>query len=108
MLTKGSWFYFVTGCKVCDYAFEREPGYFTGASWMVNYAALAGFGCGFGAFLLYRLPNLDAMWIAAIVSVFLIAFGLWFIPYSKALWLGFGHFIHPLTSADRYIKNKIN
>jgi len=104
---EGSWFYFRSGCKVCDYVYEREPGYFTGASWMVNYAALALSGCGIGAFLLYRLPDLDAMWIAAIVSVFLIVFGLWFVPYSMALWLGFDHIVHPLTPADRYVEKKL-
>ena len=104
---KGSWFYFRTGCKVCDYVYEREPGYFTGASWMVSYAALALFGCGFGALLLYRLPDLDAMWIAAIVSVFLIVFGLWFVPYSMAIWLGFDHIVHPLTPEDRYVEKKV-
>jgi hypothetical protein len=105
--TEGSWFYFRTGCKVCDYVYEREPGYFTGASWMVSYAALALSGCGFGALLLYRLPDLDAMWIAAIVSVFLIVFGLWFVPYSMAIWLGFDHIVHPLTPEDRYVEKKV-
>ncbi len=98
----GSWFYFRPGCKICDYVYEREPGYFTGASWMINYAALAGSGCMLGALLLVLLPNLDALWVAALVSVFLIIFGMWFIPYSMALWLGFDHLLHPLTQADRY------
>jgi len=98
----GSWFYFGQGCKTCDYVYEREPGYFTGASWMVNYAVSAVFGCSMGALLLFKLPDLDALWVASIVSVFLIAFGMWFIPYSMAIWLGFDHLIHPLTPADRY------
>jgi hypothetical protein len=69
---------------------------------MVNYAVSAVFGCGMGALLLFKFPELDGLWIATIVSVFLIGFGLWFVPYSMALWLGFDHAIHPLTPADRY------
>ena len=69
---------------------------------MINYAALAGSGCMLGALLLVLLPNLDALWVAALVSVFLIIFGMWFIPYSMAFWLGFDHLLHPLTKADRY------
>ncbi len=101
-----SWFNFAYGCKVCDYSFEREPGYFTGASWMVNYTVSAFFGLSMGAALMVLRPDLDGLIVAAIVSVFLIAFGLWFIPYSMALWLGFDHLIHPLRPEERFRPSK--
>lgn len=69
---------------------------------MVNYAVSATFGCGFAAYMLYRFPSLDALVIAGVVSAFLIVFGLWFVPYSMAIWLLFDHHVHPLTPADRY------
>lgn len=101
-----SWFNFADGCQVCDYSFEREPGYFTGASWMVNYTVSALSGLGMGAALMILFPDLDGLVVAAIVSVFLIAFGLWFIPYGMAIWLGFDHFIHPLRPEDRFRPSK--
>ncbi|MEY4631208.1 MAG: hypothetical protein RIQ81_1328 [Pseudomonadota bacterium] len=97
-----SWFNFAEGCPVCDYRFEREPGYFTGASWMVNYTASALFGLSMGAAIMVFLPDLDGLIVAAVVSLFLIGFGLWFIPYSMALWLGFDHLIHPLNPEERF------
>lgn len=102
LLRQGSWFQFDHGCQVCDYSYEREPGYFTGASWMVNYTVSAIFGCGLAAFSLYRFPAVDALVTAGGVSIFLVVFGLWFVPYSMALWLLFDHTLHPLTENEQY------
>src|SRR5690348_4955994 len=65
----GSWFTFGPGCRECNYSYEREIGYFSGASWMVSFTVVSLLGFAVAALLLYLLPDIDALWIAAIVGL---------------------------------------
>src|SRR5438034_5774188 len=59
-------------CPVCNFAFEREPGYYTGA---IAVTVLIVLGC--------TLP---------------ILLPLLFYRPTKGLWMSFDHFIHPVSS----------
>jgi hypothetical protein len=97
---KGSWFEFKEGCSICNYRYEREAGYFTGASWMINYTVISLAGVGMAWYLVAATP-LRGLWIASMISLFVIVFGLWFFPYGKAIWMYFDHLINPLSADDR-------
>src|SRR4051812_50019660 len=52
------WFRPLHGCPHCDYAYEREPGYFLLAIWGLNYGLIAGWGVigGVGIAALFLPP----------------------------------------------------
>lgn len=82
--------------------FEREEGYYTGASWMVTFPAVGLLGFGMAGFMLGFVPSLDWMLVVTVTSVAMIAFGAWFTPYSFASWLWMEHRLHPLNVDDRF------
>ncbi len=94
-----SWFEFKEVCPRCHYKIERENGYFTGASWMINFPVTASL-----AFLLviwlYQAGGWGSMSIAGIAAFFTFAFGLWFFPFSQSLWLYIEHRLRPLEAED--------
>jgi hypothetical protein len=102
LLRPGSWFQLREGCPRCNYLYEREPGYFTGASWVLTYTAGALAGIAAGAVLLWRLPELSSTTVsfAAAAAAALTAFG--FMPFGKALWLYLDHFLHPLEQQEAW------
>jgi uncharacterized protein (DUF983 family) len=102
------WFQFQHGCQCCDYRYEREIGYFTGASWMVMFPIVALVGFAMAAALLIFVPHLDALVVAAICSVAMVGVGVLIMPLSMALWLYGDHAIHPLNPDDRYDKELVN
>ena len=97
-----SWFHFADGCAACDFMYEREEGYYTGASWLVTFPAVGVAGFGMAGLLLGFVPSLDWMLVVILTSVAMIAFALWFTPYSFALWLWFEHRLHPLNADDHF------
>lgn len=97
-----SWFVFDRGCQRCDYAYEREVGYFTGASWLVNFPVVGVTSFVFAAILLALYPDWDALVIAIVASVFILILGILFTPFSMALWMYFEHSFHPLDEDDKY------
>lgn len=99
----GSWFTFAGGCPSCDYNFEREPGYYSGASWMVNFPAIGVTGFALGGFLLYSAGNTDNLMIPIGVGIYMLVFGALFTPHSMAIWLYFEHLLHPIDAEDRYV-----
>ena len=103
-----TWFQFQRGCRPCNYRFERELGYFTGASWMVMFPMVALVGFIMAAALLVLFPHLDALLVAALCSIAMIGMGVGVMPLSMALWLYIDHVIHPLHSDDTYDKELIN
>lgn len=99
----GTWFAFDTGCKECDYLFEREAGYFVGATWMVNFPIISFFGlCVAGPLVLFG-TQLGALAIAAIASAAVLIFALLSFNRCNALWIYLDHLIHPLTEEDRWL-----
>lgn len=103
-----SWFQFQRGCRDCDFRFEREIGYFTGASWMVMFPIVALVGFAMAAVLLVLVPHLDGLVVAAICSVAMVGVGILVMPLSMALWLYIDHGIHPLNEDDTYDKELVN
>src|SRR5947209_1737943 len=76
LLKEKSFFTFRPHCPTCKYRLEREEGYYTAGSWMINFPFTATLSFILAAFLMIKFPNLDALIIASITSVFLIALGL--------------------------------
>ena len=74
---KGSWFQFREGCTTCGYRYERELGYYSGASWMINFpvTGLLGF---FLVVALVMWTPLTATPLAILTSVFVLSFCLGF------------------------------
>jgi uncharacterized protein (DUF983 family) len=101
-----SWLAFAQGCPKCQYAFEREVGYYTGASQMVLFPAVIGFGiiCGVMGYSF----GLKGLWLAAISSIAMVVSALVFFPWSQALWLLMDHFFHPLNKDDIESWRKLN
>lgn len=106
LLRRGSWFVFDDGCQRCDYSFERENGYYTGASWLVNFPMIGLTGFALAAVLLYFMQDADPLVIALITSIYMISFGAWFTPFSMAIWLYGEHRLHPRDHEDRYQANR--
>lgn len=96
----GSWFEFKDGCPRCNYRYEREDGYFSGAPWMVTYPILAvavlsiviGFSSDLG------LGSFKLMGAIALVAVMI---GLGLYPFSRAIWMVLDHLLHPLQDKDQ-------
>jgi hypothetical protein len=103
----GSWFAFDEGCKQCDYCFEREAGYFVGATWMVNFPVISFFGLCVAAPLVLFYSSLGALGIATIASSAVLLFALLSFNRCNALWIFLDHLIHPLTDEDRWSKKKV-
>jgi uncharacterized protein (DUF983 family) len=81
------WFTMVPDCPGCGLHFEREQGYFTGAS-AVNTIVIGGlFAVIFVGSLIATAPDIPVVPLLAVV-VPLMAFGpLLFYPFSKTIWV---------------------
>ena len=83
-------------CPSCEYRFEREEGYWTGAM-IVNIAACeVWFFVLFFGTMVASLP--DVRW-GPLLAVALITNGLLpivFYPHSKTLWMAMDLYLHPL------------
>jgi hypothetical protein len=79
------------GCPICQYRYERESGYFLGASW-IHYGVVAGTSLISGLIAdTFFHARLGIVLVAAIVPTFLIAAP--FIRWSKALFLSFDRYL---------------
>lgn len=77
-------------CPVCDYVYEREPGYFTGAMY-ISYG-LAVFSLIPTSLVLYllRVPDL---WIFVLMGLQLAVTSPLLVRYSRVFWLHLDHLI---------------
>lgn len=88
------WLNPLPGCAICGYAYEREPGYFLPATWMVQAFSVLGLGIGWGLFAQWMWsPPLPALFAIACVPALLFAF--LFARHSKAIYLAIEHAIDP-------------
>ncbi len=94
LLLKGSWLTFGTGCASCDYEYERETGYFSGASWVINYLVAGVSGLTIAGLLLWQMPAVGLGNVIAIAAGIGVAVA--FFPVAKALWIWLDHLLHPL------------
>ena len=87
----------LSGCPRCAYAYEREPGYFLPAIWVVHVFTVFGFGLVLGLALdtWFRVP---LGWLVVTVCVPMLIFALAFVRHAKAIYLAFDHWIDPQRS----------
>lgn len=88
------WFRMLPGCPRCSYPYEREPGYFLFALWMINFGMVTFFGLGLLLVLDHYFDlstaqlmffTLVPLWLLGIISV----------RHVKAFFLTLDHLIHP-------------
>lgn len=102
LLQRGSWFNFRAGCPRCGYRYEREEGYYTGGSWMVNFPVTATSIFVLSWVMVVKFPQLSGLLLAAAVSALAVVLGLFIYPFCMAIWMYFEHVFHPLTSEDQW------
>lgn len=95
----GNWFMFKQGCPRCGYRYEREVGYYTGASWMVNFPVTGTLGFLVATFLILQ-TDLKAMPVAIITSVSVLVFCVMFFPISQGIWMVIEQSFRPLNDDD--------
>jgi uncharacterized protein (DUF983 family) len=82
-------------CHNCDYAFEREEGYWVGAIIINTAITEAIFLALFLGILFASLP--DVRWQPLLTVALLVngVFPVLFFPHSKTLWMALDLYIHP-------------
>ncbi len=83
-------------CPVCNYAYEREPGYYTGAiavNLAVSELLIAAIAVPLAA---SQSVSLTVLILLGCTLPFLLP--LLFYRPTKSLWMSFDHFVHPASS----------
>ena len=83
-------------CPVCNYAFEREPGYYTGAvavNLVVSELLITVIAVPMAA---SQTVPLSVLIVLGCTLPFLLP--LLFYRPTKSLWMSFDHFVHPASS----------
>jgi uncharacterized protein (DUF983 family) len=97
----------VEKCERCGYAYEREPGYFLPAIWIVHVFTVFIFGLTLGLVA-------DAFWkpssgmLVVTVCVPMTTFALLFVRHAKAIYLAFDHWIDPQRVGETRPDSKIH
>lgn len=81
-------------CNHCNYAIEREAGYFSAVPWVFTYTPAAFLAIGL--WLLIKDLGLASGVQLSIVLTVAVLFSLFSLPYAKAFWLYIEHYLHPL------------
>jgi len=88
------WFSPLDGCPRCGYPYEREPGYFLAATWLINYGA--GSILGITIYLVLNAnTHLPISELLAAVLIPILFFNLLFARHSKALFIALDHLSDP-------------
>jgi len=101
LLKSGSFIEFGVGCQPCNYNYERELGYFSGASWMMNYAFASIMAMLAGGYMVWKHSEAGDLIVAGIPALFGGVGAFLFIPWGRSLWMWLDHTLHPLTEADQ-------
>lgn len=101
LLAEHSWFRFRKGCITCDYIYEREVGYYAGASQLISFPVASLFAFVLAAVLMFSFPTLNIMHVVGICGIIVVVSGALCTPISMALWMWFDHKFSPLTEKDR-------
>ena len=85
-------------CVVCDYQFQRGPGYFLGSIYF-NYGVTALL------LVIVYFPLYFSGWISSgtllvLGVVFSLLFPLWFFRYARSLWVGFDQYYDPVEDEE--------
>jgi uncharacterized protein (DUF983 family) len=92
------WFAMHEACAACGRRFHRDPGYLLGSIYF-NYGVTAT--CVVGMYFTMYFRN----WLSdgqrlAVLSLFAIAFPVWFFRYARALWIAFDERWDPWPNAE--------
>jgi uncharacterized protein (DUF983 family) len=101
LLKPGSFITFDVGCTRCNYRYEREIGYFSGASWMMNYAVASFVAMLAGGYMVWKHSDAGDLIVAGIPALFGGVSAFVFIPWGRSFWLWLDHILHPLSEADQ-------
>jgi hypothetical protein len=91
------WFTMLDGCPRCDYVYDREPGYFLLALWVINFGLVAIFGVGLLLLLDYFFPRFTAAHLIFFTLVPLWALGILSARHTKAFFMAVDHFVNPIS-----------
>lgn len=85
------WFDTLPGCPRCNYAYDREPGYFMLALWSLDYGAAAIFGIAL-FLILFNFFQLSTgqLLLWTLLPTFL--FAVLIVRHAKAFYLAFDHY----------------
>ncbi|HEY2381375.1 MAG TPA: hypothetical protein VGK48_09365 [Terriglobia bacterium] len=86
-------------CPKCGYFFMRETGYFL-PHVPIGYAFTVAASLGSWPLLRYVFGIRNAALTLTIMVAIAILFGIWFVRYSKALWLAIDLKLHPPNTED--------
>ena len=101
LLISGNFIEFGAGCGPCNYKYEREVGYFSGASWMMNYTFASLMAMLAGGYMVWKHSDAGDLIVAGIPALFGAVAAFVFIPWGRSLWMWIDHTLHPLTEADK-------
>jgi hypothetical protein len=94
------WFAMLPGCPRCDYRYDREPGYFLLALWMVNFSIVAIFGGGLMLSLDYYVPDISTGQLIFFTLVLLWVLGILSVRHTKAFFMAVDHFVNPIDYGE--------
>src|ERR1700688_3961686 len=86
-------------CPSCGYFFMRESGYFL-PHVVLGYGFRVIAALGSWRFARYVLGIRNAALTLSIMVAVAVLFGIWFVRYSKVLWLALDLTLHPPASED--------
>jgi uncharacterized protein (DUF983 family) len=86
-------------CPSCGYFFMRESGYFL-PHVVIGYGFTVIAALGSWPFARYVLGIRNAALTLSIMVAVAVLFGIWFVRYSKVLWLALDLTLHPPHSDD--------
>jgi uncharacterized protein (DUF983 family) len=86
-------------CPNCGYYFMRETGYFL-PHVVIGYGVTVFVALGCWPFMKYVLKIDSPAITLSVMVITALLFGIWFVRYSKALWLALDLTIHPPSKDD--------
>jgi len=86
-------------CPACGYFFMRESGYFL-PHVVIGYGFTVGVALGVWPFMRYVLGVRNPAATLSVMIAVAVLFGIWFVRYSKVLWLAVDLSLHPPHSED--------
>jgi uncharacterized protein (DUF983 family) len=92
--TLDQWLTPLKGCPKCRYDYEREPGYFLPATWMVHCFSVLGLGTTL-MILAEWFWDLSSLALVAVACIPSLLFSFLFARHSKAIYLALDHWIDP-------------
>ena len=99
MIEKGNIFKYASGCEKCDYKFERDASYYSGANQLIGFPVAGTLGLIIAA-CLYAFSDLNLYFMIGLVFGLMILFIIAFWPFTMALWLWMDHKFNKLNEND--------